>query len=90
MRKPFYKKSHKAWYCTIVGQQVRLGTDKEAAKKEYHRLMAAEAPVTSKTTVAELIDQFLHWTKQNRAKRTFECISNTSSRLSSRSVTSYP
>jgi integrase len=72
MRRPYYKKSHKAWYCTIGGNQVRLGTDKESAEKEYHRLMAAETLITSKTTLAQLIDQFLHWTNENKAPRTFK------------------
>lgn len=71
MRRPYFKKTHKAWYCTIDGEQVRLGKDKEAAEKEYHRLMAAETPVTSRTTAAQLIDQFLHWTKNNRSDKSF-------------------
>lgn len=71
MRKPYYKKTHKAWYCNIGGKQVRLGSNKDEAEKEYHRLMAGETPVTAKTTAAQLIDQFLHWTKTNKAERTF-------------------
>jgi hypothetical protein len=39
-RKPYYKKSHKAWYMEIGRKQVRLGADEEEAFKEYHRLMA--------------------------------------------------
>lgn len=72
MRKPFYKKSHQAWYCEIDRKQIRLGTDKTEAFREYHRLMADEQPVTSKTTVAELVDQFLVWTHDNREKTTFD------------------
>ena len=72
MRRPFHKKSHRAWYATIAGKQVRLGTDKEGAEKEYHRLMASDTPVTTKTTAAQLIDQLLHWTKLNKSPRTFE------------------
>lgn len=71
MRRPYFKKTHQAWYCNIGGKQVRLGKDKEAAEKEYHRLMAAEIPVTSRTSAAQLIDQFLHWTKENRDDTTF-------------------
>lgn len=70
--KPFYKKSHKAWYVQLNGRQVRLGTDKEEAFIEYHRLMAGELPVTSKTTVVEIITQFLDWVKSNRAAATHE------------------
>ncbi|HEX4412382.1 MAG TPA: hypothetical protein VH107_02060, partial [Lacipirellulaceae bacterium] len=72
MRKPYFKQSHKAWYCNIDGVTVRLGKDKDDAEKEYHRRLAADAPVTSRTTVAQLIDKFLGWTEANKAPRTFE------------------
>jgi integrase len=72
MRKPFYKASHGAWYVTVNGKQVRLGTDQAEAEKEYHRLLAADAPVTTRTTVAQLIDKFLGWAEANKAPRTFE------------------
>ena len=71
MRKPFYKKSHNAWYCEIGRRQIRLGQDKEEAFREYHRLMAGEEPVTSKTTVFDLVDQFLVWTQENREASTY-------------------
>lgn len=71
MRKPYFKKSHQAWYVNIDGRPVKLGRDKEAAEVEYHRLMADRTPVTSRTTVKELLDQFLVWTKDNRAKGTY-------------------
>lgn len=72
MKRPYYKQSHKAWYCNIGGKPVRLGVDKEAAEKEFHRIMAADVPVTSRTTAAQLIDQFLDWTKHNRAPGSFK------------------
>ena len=72
MRKPFFKKSHNSWYVQIDGTQVRLGSDRDEAFKEYHRLMAGETPATCKTTAAKLIDQFLTWTKENRAEQTYD------------------
>lgn len=72
MRKPFFKKSHGAWYCEIGRKQIRLGTDKEAAEQEYHRLMAGEQPVTTKTTAYALVNQYLEWTHQNRSAETFK------------------
>ena len=72
MRKPFYKKSHKAYYCEIDRKQIRLGPDKDAAIEEYHRLMAGHIPATSRTPAVVILDQFLQWTKENRSERTFE------------------
>jgi integrase len=68
----FWKSSHKAYYCEINRKQVRLGTDKEAATTEYHRLKAGHEPVTNKTSVAKLIDDFLAWTRDNRAEATYD------------------
>jgi integrase len=79
MRKPFYKESHRAWYAEIAGKQVRLAKgdkDDELVKEEaftaYHRLMAGDVPVTSKTTVRELCVQFTDWVKANKAVRTYD------------------
>jgi integrase len=72
MRKPFYKKSHKAWYCEIDRKQIRLSTDKGEAFDEYHRLMAGHIPATSRTPAVVILDQFLAWTGENRSARTLE------------------
>lgn len=70
--KPYFKASHKAWYVNLRGKTQRLGTTEEEAWQEYYRLMADEAPVTSKTTVVALLDRYLIWTKENRAPRTYD------------------
>lgn len=73
MRKPFYKKSHQSWYFQDhSGKQIRLGPDKTEAFKEYHRLMAGDLPVSGRTTVAELVDRFLVWIRENRAPKTYD------------------
>lgn len=73
--KPFYKQSHKAWYVERGGKQVCLvkgdkTETQDQAHREYHRLMAGELPTTSKTTVAEIVAQFLAWCEKNRAPAT--------------------
>lgn len=75
--KPFYKKSHKAWYFDHGGKQVCLirgdrAETKEEAYREYHRQMAGELPTTSKTTVAEIVAQYLAWVEKNRAPATYK------------------
>jgi integrase len=81
MRKPYYKKSHKGWFYDDANlKPVKLvkaddrkdKAARDAAFQEYHRLMAGEKPVTTRTTAVELIDQFLYWTQQNRAQATYE------------------
>jgi integrase len=69
---PYFKKSHDAWYVNFHGKPHRLAADEEAAWTEYHRLMAGDEPVTPNTTVAAVLEQFLAWTKSNRAPRTLE------------------
>jgi len=73
MRKPFYKKSHHAWYCQLPsGKQHRLiqgekAATKEAAETKYHELMADRQPArkadAGATLVKVLIDRFLVWTQ---------------------------
>jgi hypothetical protein len=38
--KPWYKKSHDAWYVKLKGKLVRLGATEADAWKEFHRMMA--------------------------------------------------
>jgi integrase len=72
MRKPFFKKSHGAWFVEINRKQINLGKDRDEAFRQYHSMMAGEAPVTGRSTVISLLDQFLIWIKENRAPRTFD------------------
>ena len=45
------------WYATIAGKKVLLGTDREAAQREFHRLKAAGRPVERGCeSVALLVD----------------------------------
>lgn len=71
MAQPYFKQSHQAYYVNIQGKPHRLGTDREAAWTEYHKLMAGIAPVTDRTAVADLLDKYLAWTKENREPATF-------------------
>lgn len=71
MRKPFKKAGRPYWYVEINRTQINLGEDKEAAFEEYHRLMVGTTPINSRTPVAVLLDQFLTWTKDNKAESTF-------------------
>lgn len=70
--KPYFKASHQAWYVNLHGKPHRLGTNEEEAWQEYHRLMTGEEPVTSKTTVAAILERYLQWTKENRSAGTLD------------------
>lgn len=70
--KPYFKKSHRAWYVNIDGRPVRLGPDETEAWVEYHKVMAGRLPVTERTPTARVLDQFLVWVQQNRATQTYK------------------
>lgn len=75
--KPFYKTSHKAWYLERNGKQECLikgdkAATQEEAFREYHRRMAGELPTTNRTTVAEIVAQYLAWVEKNRSPATHE------------------
>ena len=72
MRKPYFKKSHKAWYVTVSGKQIRLGTGRDEAFRKYHELMSSQTPVAQSMTVASLFNLFLGWSERNDAPRTHE------------------
>lgn len=74
--KPFYRESRNSWYVQIRGEEHKLGSDKEQAFQEFHRLMGSELPTTNKTTVAALVAQFLGWIEQNRKPGTYEWYRN--------------
>ncbi len=58
--KPYWKASHGAWYCTIQGRKHRLGADKKAADREFHRLMVLGGAVSGSTlSVNELVGLYL-------------------------------
>ena len=70
--KPWLRKG-RGWYVQIDGKQVALGKDKARAFQHYHKLMQEgvqqQQALDSFFTVC---DEFLEWTKQNRADRTYK------------------
>jgi integrase len=76
--KPFFKKSHQAWYVQLDGRQVRLGPDEAEAHRHYHALMAEgpkHDPPPSRTESPQLIDifdHFLTFCREQRAPDTYE------------------
>lgn len=51
--KPWYRESKQSWFVTLHGRKVNLGRDKDAAFRQFHRLMAGDPapPVTLSPTV---------------------------------------
>jgi len=75
--KPYFKKSHNAWYANIgPGKRpVRLARGREneaAAYDEYHKLMAGRQPTSPDCTVVDLAQRFLDYHKSNSKPRTVE------------------
>ncbi len=73
--KPYYRKAQKRWVCTIDGQRITLGADKDEAMAKFHRLMLDRTAVTaSVATVYGLSQLYLTWVQENRAQGTYENI----------------
>lgn len=71
MRKPFFKKSHTAWYVHHQGKMIRLADDEDTAFQVYHELKASQAPATTSDSVASLLNGYLEWCQKNRSERTY-------------------
>jgi len=70
--KPYYKKTHKAWYVNLgPGRRpVKLGGDEDKAYQEYHRLMAGRQAVLPNCTILDLSQRFMDHHKAHSAPRT--------------------
>ncbi len=74
---PWRRKSDGCWYTTEVGTKrlVQLADAHESyetAFKRYCEFHTRPVEAGPKLTVAQLIDEFLEWLKQNRSPRTYE------------------
>lgn len=72
--KPWFRKDRDAWFVTINGRRFNLGPDREGAHTRFHELMlnhGVDDPYRD-VTVFQLFDEFLEWTKAQRAPRTYE------------------
>jgi len=69
--RPYFKKSHKAWYVKINGVHHPLGKEEEAAWEEYHRLMIGRRDLGRDPLVYQILNEFLGWCQENRAPGTF-------------------
>ncbi|MEM9411834.1 MAG: tyrosine-type recombinase/integrase [Planctomycetota bacterium] len=71
--KPYLRKQTKSWYCSINGQQISLGKDREAAFQKFHELMARKQSLRgSFSSLYELSQAYLDWCEKNRAARTYD------------------
>src|SRR5688572_5532314 len=73
--KPWFRKDRDAWFVTINGRRFNLGPDRDAAHDRFHELMLTggeDDTSNGPVTVFELFDDFLEWTKAQRAYRTYE------------------
>lgn len=72
--KPWFRAERDAWFVTINGRRFNLGPNREAAFKRFHELMlngGLERP-TGSISLFSLLDEFLEWTKSQRAIATYE------------------
>lgn len=70
----WWRKSHSAWFTTIAGQQINLGSDKAAATRTFHGLLSQASPeiiTPSRLTVAKLADLWLSHKAAKLAPKTW-------------------
>jgi integrase/recombinase XerC len=75
--KPYYKKSHKAWYYNDNGKPVRLDENKKTAHEIWKKLRACERATDNlvenpTALVANLVAQFLDWAEHNKKPSTYD------------------
>lgn len=70
--KMWFRKDRKVWMVTINGKRHNLGPNKRKATEKFYELMAEKdhAVAIETDTLAELLDDFLTWTYENRAQKT--------------------
>ena len=68
--KPWFRKDRKAWFVTIDGTRFNLGPNKSEAFQEFYKLMAAPVKL-NRVSVFSVMDEFLEWTSNHRAKATY-------------------
>jgi len=72
--KPWYWTARKIWCVYHKGERVPLGPDRDEAFCQYHQIMAKpdqEYHPVQQGAVAAILDDFLTWTEENRASKTF-------------------
>jgi integrase len=71
--KPWYRKSRRAWFVTLDGRQIKLGTTKGQALGRYQELLAQpKKRVVPSGSLLAIIDAFLDWCQKHRAPATYE------------------
>ncbi|MGA2621993.1 MAG: tyrosine-type recombinase/integrase [Thermoguttaceae bacterium] len=79
MPRPWWRKTNKAWYVTINGQQEllckapsksdRKGQDK--ADRELQKLLAVRQSMGYDATIAGVLKEFLEWSQTNQSAKTY-------------------
>ena len=72
--KPWYWKARKTWCVYHKGERIPLGPDRAEALRQYHQIMAKPEEKRQPVhwgAVAAILDDFLTWTEENRAPKTF-------------------
>lgn len=72
--KPWWWKARQEWAVTIGGKRYRLGTDREKAMEEFHRLMASGRQVATAAAadyLNQILRDFLGWVHREKATKTY-------------------
>ena len=68
--KIWWYKERKCFYVNINSKRHRLDPDRKKAEKMFHKLKSQEPQEVEPDSVGEVLDAFIGWNYENRAKRT--------------------
>ena len=70
--KPWWWEERNGYYAFVNGSRRRLGTSQTAAKSKLKELLSQpKQKVIDADSVAMVLDDFLTWTQENRAQKTY-------------------
>ena len=71
--KPWYRKSRRAWFVTLDGQQINVGASKDEALARYQELLSQPRKRVAPTgSLLAIIEAFLDWCEKHRAPDTYQ------------------
>ena len=71
-RKPWFRENRNAYFVEIDGKQHNLGPEKAEALRQFHALMARTPEKAATGSIAALLDAFLVYSAEHKAKSTVQ------------------
>jgi integrase len=70
--KPFFRPARRLWYVQLDGKQINLGSSRQEAFDQYHKIMGGRLHGSCDENVVAILETFLEWAHQNTAVGTYD------------------